>query len=269
MTGDKAWLEKLHAEAIRSKSQNMYMLTEGHWWSDRVDQPNEILQRERLGGIALRRNQTWPGNTVSWRFDDPEGAVQVAILLPGATPNHFKVIAYNASDKVQRAKMTAWDVSAGTWRMTTSVEASADNVLDSTDNVELERSASIDVGFAPRHTTTIEFTLEKPTLPVDQRPDVGIGADDVRLKGQQLSVTVHSLGAVATPAGTLRVEDASGRTVASAAIPALPAPLDLRPKTAEVRLTLPAAASHGNIVRIGLAGDAPEVTLLNNEVPIR
>ena len=81
-------------------------------------------------------------------------------------------------------------------------------------------------------------------------------------------MTVHSLGAVATPAGTLRVEDASGRTVASAAIPALPAPLDLRPKIAEVRVTLPAAVRGGR-VRIGLPGDAPEVTRLNNEVPIR
>ena len=110
LTGNKGWLEKLHAEAIRSKSQNMYMLTEGHWWSDRVDQPNEILQRERLGGIALKRNQTWPGNAVSWRFADPEGAEQVAILVPGATPTHFRVIAYNMSDKPQRATMTGWDI---------------------------------------------------------------------------------------------------------------------------------------------------------------
>ena len=63
-TGDTAPLEALHADAIADKSQHMDMYTEGHWWSDRVDQPNEILQRERLGGIALRRNQSWPGNTV-------------------------------------------------------------------------------------------------------------------------------------------------------------------------------------------------------------
>jgi hypothetical protein len=50
----------------------MYMYTQGHWWTDRVDAPNEHLQRERLGGIALRRNQTYPGNAVSWRFADPE-----------------------------------------------------------------------------------------------------------------------------------------------------------------------------------------------------
>jgi hypothetical protein len=209
MTGDKAWLERLHAEAIRSKSQAMYMLTEGHWWSDRVDQPNEILQRERLGGIALRRNQTWPGNTVSWRFAEPDGAEQVAILTQGATPTHFKVIAYNVSDHVQQAVMTAWDVTAGTWRMSTSIEANDDRVK-ATGRVPLERSASVNVSFAPRQTTVIEFTLEQPGTPVEQRPDLGIGADDVTRKGRQLEVKVHSLGAVAASGGTVRVEDATG-----------------------------------------------------------
>src|SRR3546814_6917530 len=71
----KTWLDALHADAIAEKSQYQYMYTEGHWWSDRVDQPNETLQRERLGGIALKRNQTYPGNAVSWRFADPDGAV--------------------------------------------------------------------------------------------------------------------------------------------------------------------------------------------------
>ncbi|MDB5669707.1 MAG: hypothetical protein JWO25_666, partial [Alphaproteobacteria bacterium] len=98
-SGDKSWLERLHGAAIQSKSQAMYMVTEGHWWSDRVEQPNEILQRERLGGIALRRNQTWPGNAVSWRFDDPDGAEQVAILVPGATPDRLRIIAYNIGDR--------------------------------------------------------------------------------------------------------------------------------------------------------------------------
>src|SRR3546814_5953697 len=87
----KTWLDALHADAIAEKSQYQYMYTEGHWWSDRVDQPNETLQRERLGGIALKRNQTYPGNAVSWRFADPDGAVNTAILVPDATRDRFRV----------------------------------------------------------------------------------------------------------------------------------------------------------------------------------
>src|SRR3546814_21087256 len=73
-TGDKTWLDALHADAIAEKSQSQYMYTEGHWWSDRVDQPNETLQRERPGGIALKRNPPYPGNALGWRFADPDGA---------------------------------------------------------------------------------------------------------------------------------------------------------------------------------------------------
>jgi len=250
----------------------MYMLTEGHWWSDRVDQPNEILQRERLGGIALRRNQTWPGNAVSWRFDDPNGAEQVAILVPGATTTHFKVIAYNTSARPQRATMTGWDITAGTWRMTTGVDANGDDKADGpvgTQEVPLERSASVGVTFAPHQTTVLEFALDRPAQPVEQRPDLGIGEDDVRLAGRQLTVTVHSLGAVPASGGTLQVRDASGRVVATAPIPPLPAPTDLQPKTAEVRVTLPADSNgRGGQVTVGLAGNVPEVTRMNNQVPL-
>ena len=68
------------------------MYTEGHWWSDRVDQPTDILQRERLGGVALNRNQTWPGNSVSWRFAEP-GAGTGRDTGPRRDAGRFKVIA--------------------------------------------------------------------------------------------------------------------------------------------------------------------------------
>jgi hypothetical protein len=255
-TGDTKYLETLHAAAIEDKAQRQYMYTEGHWWSDRVDQPNEILQRERLGGIALRRNQTWPGNAVSWRFDDPEGALKTAILVPGATPTHFKVIAYNTGDTPQSAEMSTWNVAAGEWEMTSG---------GTTTPLHLERSAATRVTFAAHATTEIEFTLKTPGGDVATRPDLGIGSDDVVAKGGKLAVTVHSLGATPSPGATLTIEDASGKALATAAIPALAAPLDLAPKTATVRLTLPKGAVR---VRVALPGNAAEVTQLNNVVTL-
>ncbi len=255
-TGDTKWLEALHADAIADKAQHEYMYTEGHWWSDRVDQPNEILQRERLGGIALRRNQTWPGNAVSWRFDDPEGAMRTAILVPGATPRHFKVIAYNSGDTVQNAEMTSWNVDAGTWDMT---------LAGVTRSVPLERSASLRLSFAPHATTEVEFTLRSPAPPVFDRPDLGIGADDLRVRGNRAEVTVHSLGSRPVAGGTLFVEDSAGKPLASTTIPALAAPTDLLPKTATIRIALPRGAAR---VRVALAGGDAEVTQLNNVVAL-
>ena len=268
VTGDKHFLEQLYGDEIRTATQRMYMMTDGHWWSDRVEVPSENLQRSRLGGVALKRNWIWPGATVSWRFADPEGAEQVAILVPGATPSHFKVIAYNTSDQPLKATMTGWNVTAGDWKMVSGLDTRGADKADTgveTRTVPLERSGSVEVAFAPKQTTVLEFDLQTAAAPVEGRPDLGIGVDDVTLKGRALQVTVHSLGAVDAPAGTLSVTDALGTTVASAPVPALKAPKDLLPKTTTVKLTLPAGfVTRGASVRVALPGK--EITQLNNVV---
>ncbi|MEG3150047.1 LamG-like jellyroll fold domain-containing protein [Sphingomonas sp. ZT3P38] len=254
-TGDTKWLDALHADAIEDKAQHDYMYTEGHWWSDRVDQPNEILQRERLGGVALRRNQTWPGNSVSWRFAEQGAAEQVAILVPGATPGKFKVIAWNSSGRPQHVDMTAWNVTAGRWTMKGAA---------GTREIQLERSASIPLVFAPGE-TVFEFALKTPGLPTEQRADLGIGTDDVVVAKRKVTLTVHSLGALDADGGSVMLEDGAGRVLATAPVPPLAAPLDLLPKTATVKLALPAGAVR---VRVALAGGAAETTLLNNVVAL-
>jgi hypothetical protein len=271
-TGDKSLIEALNGDAFADKYQHQYMYTEGHWWTDRVDQPNEYLQRERLGGIALKRNQTYPGNAVSWRFATPGAAEMVAILMPGATTDHFKVIAYNTSDAAQAATMTGWNVTAGTWKMTSGTSAKDGDTADGTPEareIAMERSASVDVSFAPHTTTVMEFTLEKPGVPTDQRADLGISADDVKVVGRSVDVTVHSLGAIPATGGTASLVDASGKVVASVAVPTLAPPVDLLPKTAVVKLSVPAgASSDGLSVRLDLPNGTPEVTRLNNLVAL-
>ncbi len=271
-SGDTAPLAALHADAIADKAAHEYMYTEGHWWSDRVDQPSDILQRERLGGIALRRNLTWPGNTVSWRFDDPEAAPAVAILVPRATRDRFRVIAYNTTATPQRATMSTWNVTAGTWSMHSATSVDEGKTLvpaGAAQTVALERSAGIPVTFAPNTTTVLDFALTAAGTPVDERPDLGIGTDDVTVKGRTVSVTVHSLGARDTGGGTATLVDAGGSVVASVAIPPLAAPLDLRPRTTKVRLTMPGGAKMPLSVRVALPENAAEVTQANNSVPVR
>jgi hypothetical protein len=271
-TGDTAPLVALHEAAIADKTQHMYMYTEGHWWTDRVDMPNEWLQRERLGGIALKRNQTWPGNAVSWRFADPAAAEAVAILVPGATLTHFRVVAFNTSTQAQAATMTAWNVTAGHWTMTSGTSSDDGKTMSAIGGarpVDLERSAELPVRFAPGVTTVYDFTLAAPVDPVEQRPDLGIGADDVVVKGRDVTVTVHSLGARTTTGGEVSIAAADG-VLAHAAIPPLAAPEDLTPRTTVVRLRLPAAADRSRlVVRVALPGDAPEITRRNNQVPLR
>jgi hypothetical protein len=271
-TGDKRWLEQLYADEIREADQRMYMQTEGHWWTDRVEVTSEFLQRTRLGGIALMRNWIAPGATVSWRFADDADAGKVAILVRGATPTHFTVVAYNASDHEARARMTGWNVTAGDWRMTSGVDRDGDDVTDApveARTVPLEKSGSVELSFPPRQTMVLAFELEKAGPATETRPDLGIGPDDVVRSGRSLSVTVHSLGAQDARAGVVRVLNGAGRTIAEARVPALPAPRDLKPKTALVKLTLPAGFdAKGARVAVALPDGLREVTQQNNSVAL-
>jgi hypothetical protein len=104
-------------------------------------------------------------------------------------------------------------------------------------------------------------------VPYWSRPDLGIGEDDVKVEGNRVKVTVHSLGSVDAPASRVVLRDRAGKVLASAAVPSIKAPLDLFPKTAAVSLTLPAGSDwKGGSVTVESSGDVPEITEMNNRV---
>jgi len=263
MSGDTKHLEKIYSDEIITANNRMYMVTEGHWWSDRVELFTDELQRSRLGGMALRRNQFVPGHVVGWRFADPDGAEKVGILVPGALPNKFKVLAYNLDSKPVVATMTGWGVAPGIWKVSQSGSTEVRHV-------EFERTRGLDFTFAPHVTTELNLELETPGQPLWDRPDVGIGAADVHVSKGSIRVTVHSLGSVPAPASTLTLVDSSGHVVASAKVPGISAPLDLLPKTAQGTLHFGSGVrTAGARVRVELAGSVKEITQLNNEVVLQ
>jgi hypothetical protein len=258
MTGDTKYLEDLYGEEMRRAATTMYTQTEGHWWVDRVEIDNQYLQRSRLGGIALTRGNIYPGATVSWAFAEPDGAVEVALLVPTPARDHFKVIAWNVADHPIAATMTGWNVDSGQWEMKSDT---------GTRSIAFEKTVGVPLVFAPG-ANSFEFTLKTPGTPVQDRPDLGIGRDDLKLSKAAVAVTVHSLGALPAPAGRVELVDASGKVVAAAATPALPAPTDLQPHTATVTLRLPARFDPATgQVRVSL-GEVPEITRMNNTVPL-
>lgn len=253
LSGNKTYLEDIYADEIQTASQRMYMVTEGHWWSDRVELYSDLLQRTRLGGMVVRRNQVFQGNLVSWRFAGPTDAEKVGILVGKAMPDHFTVEAYNLSDKPVKAAMTGWMIAPGTWKMSGAGVASK--------TFKFERATSVDLVFAPHKTTMLTFERIEAGAPTAERPDLGIGADDVVIKPDTVEVTVHSLGAKPADGGTVELRDAKGKVLASAPVPTLAAPLDLLPKT--VKVTLPRMAG---AVSVRVVLSTPEITLLNNEI---
>jgi hypothetical protein len=276
-TGDTSYLNKVYASQIQTAREREFINTKGSLWIDRVYLNNGELQRSRLGGVALMRNYCYPGNAVSWKFDAPANDQSVAILVPEATPDHVKIIAYNLDTVPVKAHMTGWEIDPGQWTMTQGTQKGIGNAAPSPDapvqNIEarsavpFERSKEIDITFAPRATTVIELKLSSKGVPYWSRPDLGIDPEDVKVDGSRMTVTVHSVGAVNAPASKVVLRGRNGKTIATVNVPALKAPADLTPKTAQVALTVPAGADlKGASVVIECGGSVPEITLMNNSV---
>ena len=195
----------------------------------------------------------------------------MAILIPQSTPKAFKAVLFNLANRPVTATLVGADVAAGRWTLSEGIDANGDDVADAPTKrgVVLERSAGIEVVLPPGQTTVLDLALDTAWEDPATRPDIGAGSDDLVLAKKDLTVTVHSLGAKATPSGTVVLENAAGAAIASAPIPPLPSVADLTPKTARVRLALPAKAAPGDYrVRLKLEGDAREVTQANNLVPL-
>jgi hypothetical protein len=277
ITGDTHYLEQVYRTQLEAEADREYINTEGSLWIDRVADGGGFntadLQRARLGGIALQRDRIYPGNVISWQFDAPATGESVAILVPEATPDHFKVIAYNLDSATVTAHMTGWEIDPGKWQITqgTAPDATAatnDSIQNTTTRTsDFERSQTLDLTFPPHTTTVLELKLVGKGVPYWSRPDLGLDPDDVKVEGNRMKVTVHSLGSVDAPASKVVLRDRTGKVLATTNAPALKAPLDLLPKIATVSLLLPANADwKGGSVTIESTGKLPEITQRNNRV---
>jgi hypothetical protein len=268
MTGDLRFVENYLGDQLQQLTQGMYMNTEGHWWIDRVHAESREIQRARLGGIALSRNMLHPGNYLGWRFDAPATVESVAILVPDAMPDRITVIVYNLETVPVAAQVIGGNVAPGRWEIVQGIDRNGDNKADSeisTRTVAFERSAGVVVTFPPRVTTVLSLRRTKSGTDYWKRPDLGIGHYDIVRSGSSLRVTVHSLGSVPAPASRVAVVAADGRVLAEAAVPALDAPLDFTPKTAEIVFTLPAGSNlSGARVVLDPDGKLEEITERNN-----
>jgi len=144
-----------------------------------------------------------------------------------------------------------------------------DNLSASAKSKEItfEKTASTELEFAPHKTTVYEFTLKAKGDDPTTRADLGIGSDDVVIANGKATVTVHSLGAQDAAAAKVELVDAAGKVVAEAPTPALPAPRDLKPHTAQVTLTLPAGFKAAG-AKLRIVTPYKEITQLNNVVAL-
>ena len=273
MSGDKRLLESLYGSQMEASAIREFMNTEGSMWIDRIDLPYAELQRARLGGIALVRNSLFPGHAVSWTFAPPASEESVAILIPNATPGSLKIVAYNLSQEQVTAELRGWDMEPGIWEVAYGVDLDGDDVADGAPAIShafFERSATMDLPLSPRVTTVVNLKLVVKGTPLWERPDLGISRDDVVVRGTNMSLTVHSLGAKETQAVTAELVNQNGQVLASALVPKLEAPLDLRPRRTTVTLAVPPGTQlAGCRIVLDAATTVKEITRVNNRVELK
>ncbi len=256
---NKENIVKRYKEEITNLGVREYINTEGSIWIDRLSPFNPMIQEDRLGGIALTRTSVlYPGNFVSWKFISPASWESVAIFLPQSSQTRIDIIAYNLGNNLVSSEMTLWDIKPGKWRVRQGVDNNDDQMIDenATESfVDLARGEHLNLVFSPRNYTIVSLELiEQAEYGYWELSDIGIGTGDIKISGNTVTVRVHSLGAVDAPATTLELKDAKGNVVATTVVPSLEAPLDLKPRWADINLTV----SEGTDLRSGTVQVDPE-----------
>ncbi len=267
LTGDKKYLEPLpqnffykrefNRETIednyRNEIENLgireYINTEGSVWIDRISSFNPVIQEDRLGGVALTRtNILYPMNRISWNFKAPASWESTAVYVQESAPEKIRIIAYNLENEPVNAEMTLWDVLPGNWRMTTGIDTDDDQIPDaelSESSVNTARGEILKLTFAPRQYTVISLELkESAEKGYWELPDIAIGKEDITLSENEITVRVHNIGAVISPEAEIVVTDSSGVKIGSAKVPPVEAPLDLKPRHADIKISIPAGTAH-------------------------
>ena len=269
---DKDRLAKSYSEEITNLGVREYINTLGSLWIDRTSPYSPIIQEDRLGGTALTRlTVLLPQNFVSWKFNAPANYECVAIFVNKASPDSLGIVAYNLDLKPVNADMTVWDVKPGKWRVRQGIDTNDDQKIDVDAKeriVDLKRGDPLNITFASRKYNIVTLELIEPAEKgYWQRPDLGIGPEDIKISGKTVTVRVHSLGAVATPVTTLELKDAKGNLVATAPVPPLDAPLDLKPRWTDISLPVPEGTdlSHGS-VQVDPSEKIQQITSRNNVI---
>ena len=210
-----------------------FIYTQGSIWTDRVQFPHDAIQVARLGAPAMNRLSHYtPTNAVAWRFEDEASATNVAIHVTRHSDRALTIRFFNTESRPVRVTMLGREARIGTWRLVRG--------QGKEEQVGFGRSRSIDLTIPARKEYTVTLELTGPVRDDATFPEPGIGPEDVISTPEGLAVTVHNLGGVETPAMDVALLDARGRLLSRSACPAVPAPLDLLPKTATVRLAVPA-----------------------------
>jgi hypothetical protein len=261
-----------YAERIRDLAVLEYLNTKGSIWIDRISANTNDLQTDRLGGVALARiSHIYPQHFVSWNIKAPADHQSLAMFVSSATPTHMDIIAFNLEQETVRAAMALWAIKPGQWKVVTGIDTDDDQRIDRERDEELvylERGIELDLSLAPRKNTLIQLELEAPAMTVyEERPDLAICQAGIEIEGNEVTVRVYSQGATGNPETTLELKDAKGEIVATAPVPAMKAPLNLKANWMDINMSVPPGTDLGSgSLQIDPEKKITQITPLNSQV---
>ena len=151
--------------------------------------------------------------------------------------------------------------------MLTGVDLDGDDDADETlSEVEQELGRYDAVAFtaSPGQTVVLEVRLLEELDDITRRADLAIGPEDVTYADGAVRVRVHNIGASAAPPTEVQVRNAAGKVLGEATVPALEAPVDLKPSTAEVSVKLDGEPAAGWSLVLDPKDAIKEITEVNN-----
>jgi hypothetical protein len=267
ITGDRIWLIEELKEVVRQQERTRWLATEAEPYTDRVRWAGErLLCRTFLGETTAQKSHV-PGNWISWEG----GGTEFAGLVVDKERDHLKVLCYSFADAAREMKMRVWRPPHGRYHVAVGIDRdndwTADEIISERER-ELARFDAIEWSAQPATQYVIELRLIEELDDITSRPDLAMDPWDVRFADGAVTVTVHNIGGAATPASVAQVLDAAGSVVGEAEAPALEAPLDLQPRTAEVRIAVAGEPQDGWRVSLDPTNAIAEITEVNNTMPI-
>lgn len=268
-TGDKQFLNDLYRQEIKYKYLHQYFHTEGHWWTDRVDARAELLQRARMGGVALARNRMIPGHTLSWNFNKDEG-LSVALLMPKPNETAFSIIGYNLSDKTITANAEGYLVKSGTWRLRVGEDTNGDDKIDRLlreEELVFGRFETISLDFLPHANTIIEMTLIKAAPEPETLADLALSPFDLMVD-KKITLGIYNIGTAPANSFEVQLQTLDGTLLQTRVFDQLAPSKNLSVQRVEAVFDLPRNISVDQL-RVKIIGSDPEISLKNNQLDLK
>lgn len=261
---DKAVLVPALEHVFKANYFTMPLMTQIQQSSDRVAPKKNLTDFMYLGGMPGARNHIVPFFAVSYEGFSPEFA---GLVLDDA-PEFLRWAGFNFEPAPQEGLLRVWNLVPGKYEVKMGADSDGDDRIDGIPaavTMELKRFESIPVRLPVREIFVIEARCIQKDIPLSERCDLAVSAEEISRAGAKLSCAVYNLGNRPTGPFTVALSDASGRQLARAEHAGLDSAGGLETRKALfVFDNAPAATG----MTISVSGPAKEVTACNNSCAV-